>query len=144
MCRKYTRIMISYLVPQHLIFVIAVIQCIFDIIRGHYDTSEWTLPIHISVPFNTDNVLGWFMLLLVQINITAAYALTITSITSYFVCCCFYLDAICCHFDMLINTVKQGVESNQVEKVYYKYRKREQQIRKNLHNAIEIHNDVYE
>lgn len=143
-CRKYTQNILLYLVPQHVMFVIAILKCSYDIIRGHYDTSAWNLPLHISVPFNTETFSGWLLLLFIQLNISMGYSLTMISVTSYFICCCFYLDAICCHFDMLINTVKKDVENNQVEKVYFKYRKREQQIRKNLHNAIEVHGNVYE
>lgn len=125
-------------------FVTAALQCIYDIICENYDTSAWNLPMRVSVPFNTDSVLGWFLLLFIQLNISAAYSLTVIAVTSYFICCCLYLEAMCDHFDELINLVKGDVEINRKEKNRSTSRKSEHQIWKNLCDAIKIHGDLYE
>lgn len=133
-----------YLVPQQGMFVVAIFRCCYDIINGSYDTSAWSLPMGVSVPFDTESVFGWFLLLFIQFNISIAYSLIVVFVTTYFMCCCSYLEAICEHFDMLIDMVEKDVERNQEEANPFKYRNRKQQIRTNLCNAIIAHGDVYE
>lgn len=125
-------------------FVIAIFKCAYDIFNGEYDTSAWNLPFLLSMPFNTETVKGWFLLLFIQLNVSIFYSLIMIAATSYFICGCLYIGAICDHFDVLIDTIEKDVETNQLENNSFKYKKREQEIWKCFCNAIEIHGDVHE
>lgn len=143
-CRQYTRNIWYYAVPHHWMFLVAIFKSTFDIICGNYDTSAWDLPFRMSLPFNIDSVLGWFLSLFIQLNTSITYVLIMIPVTTYFMSCCLYLQTICDHFDMLIDTVKNNVEINQMEKNIFKYKKRELQIKEHLCHAIKIHCNVYE
>lgn len=67
-----------------------------------------------------------------------------TSMTSYFVSCCFYVRAICEHFDFVIKSIEKDVELNRDEKNVFEYKQRELKIEEDFCKAINIHIKVNE
>lgn len=143
-CREFTKILSYCTFLNAILPVCSLIHSIYDIINGNYDTSAWILPFRISVPFNTDCIWGWYLLFFITINLAFAYALAMSSLTSYFISCCFYISAVCQHFDLIIASVEEDVALNQDEKNLFKYMKREKKIKENLCKAINIHTEMYE
>lgn len=112
---------------------------LYCIWRGNYDTSAWTLPLDITVPFDTSTLSGWYAHWIVQVNTDLAYAMSFILITSYFVCCCLYIGAICDHFDFLCDSIVEDIDSNRIEADLKKYQKRLQQIKVKIGRMIKVH-----
>lgn len=142
-CRKFTKI-VSYANLSNGIVLFSIINSLYDIVMGRYDTSIWILPFFLSVPFNTNTIWGWCLLLFINIYIGFAYTLVMTTITSYFISCCLYVSAVCKHFNMIIESVENEVKLNKHEKNFFKYKKRELKIKEYLCKAMNIHVKVYE
>lgn len=80
-CRQFTK-KFSYIIYLNGILIIPIMQSIYDIATGHYDTSAWALQVRISILFNTESIWGWYLLLFININIAISYFRTILSIVS--------------------------------------------------------------
>ena len=125
-------------------FVPPLILSIYNIILGNPDTSKWTLPLTMESPISTESIWGWYFMWLIQILMGIAYIIALTVATSYFVCCCLYIGAICDHFTSQMRSVRGEIERNLGEKNQVNYRKGCIKIKEKLHIAIEIHVKVYE
>lgn len=144
-CRKITKLMYYINFLNFVYLPLPVLYSIYDMIKGNFDTSAWILPFYVSVPFNTDTIWGWVLLVFININIGFGYSLGLVALTSYFISCCFYISAICEHFEFIIeSTVKSSVAKNQNEKDRFEYKKREWEIKKHLCKAINTHMNMYE
>lgn len=110
-CRKYIKVIGSYVILPASGFIIVFMHAVGCIAFGIYDTSLWHLIMFTTQPFSSTHVYGWFATWLLQLSMTLAYGACMISITSYFMSCCFYIDAMCKHFQLLLNAVKQSVET---------------------------------
>lgn len=141
-CRKCTKIIAFY--PLNLMFLAAALYAIYCISIGNLDTSTWILPYKMCVPFDTRSPLGWFAMWFVQTQTGISYSAVLVTISTYFVCCCFYIVGLCEHFDYLIHSLEENDESNgQAENAIPK----EQRIRfmkETLSKAVNIHNTIFE
>lgn len=127
-----------------LVFVGAFFYSIYCIHVGNYDTSKWILPYELSVPFDTKEIWGWYLLWLIQVNIGFTYSTTQIASSSYFMSCCFYIGAICDHFDYIIHSIQNDVERNRTERNLSFYQQNIRNLRRNLFQAVEIHNKALE
>lgn len=141
-CKKYTKLIGCY--PLKLMFVAAFIYSIYCIWSGNHDTSTWVLPYTISVPFDTKPIHGWYMLWVIETNIGVTYALSMITISSFFVCCCFYIAGICEHFDFLMVSLNEITESIRNEKNPIKIKKQHLEMKRKLAQAINIHINIFE
>lgn len=91
------------------------------------------------VPWDQTHVSGYLLMWLFQFNTAFFYVSTMTTLTSYFASCCFYIDAMCNYFGYLIRSVndefKQNTENNQL--------KIKESI-ENLSKLIKYHVDIFE
>lgn len=72
---------------------------------------------------------------------STSYALCMTSITPYFVSCCFYINAMWDHFNVVLNSVQINIERMKTENNVRKVKK----IHKaQMCNLIEFHMKIYE
>lgn len=127
-CRKITKYMSYYIYIDQCIVIASLFFSIYCIYIGNLDTSTWVLAFNICLPFNTLNLFGWYLKWIINLAMSISYALSLTSITSYFVCCCIYIHAICKHFNLLNNLIGRNDES----------------IQKNYQQAIDVHVTVFE
>lgn len=118
----------------------AIVVSILSMLVGDFDTSQWMLPW--SVPFDTQNltVLQWYLLWFTQFSFGLAYSSSTLTVTSYFVCGCFYIGGLCAHFEYLLNSTSEdlhvddsGWSSERIER-----------IRSKLCKAIGVHEKIYE
>lgn len=106
-CRRYTSIMIVYVCIQMIvIFVSAFIQSIYCIFVGNRDPTTWNLPLYISLPLDTTHIFGWYVALFIEVNMDIAYNTGLTATTLYMMCCCIYIEAICDHTILKLNTTR--------------------------------------
>lgn len=138
-CRKVTKIMVAYLGSHEFMFMVAFIKSIYSICIGDFDTLTWPLPFAMCTPIDTKMIFGWYIFWAFQVGASMSYALAMISTTSYFVCCCYYIEAICKHLNLLINSIRDCVERNKSVKNAQKYEKNVRIIKQQLHGVIEIH-----
>lgn len=124
-------------------FVFPLFYSIYCICLGNFDTSTYYLPLRTATPFNNDSLLGWYQIYLIQFCAGITYMFSMVA-TLYFVGCCFYLEALCDHFDYLIESIDnefhQDEGASNVDFVW----KNSLNARKHLSNVIDHHNMIYE
>lgn len=143
-CRKYTKIIACYIILNQSMYTAAIVVSVCSMVNGDFDTSNWLLPW--SVPFDTINlsVLQWYLLWFTQFSFGLAYSSSTLTVTSYFVCGCFYIDGFYQHFKFLIHSISNDL------KFYHKAanendrEKKAQCIKDKLFKAIDIHTKIYE
>lgn len=116
---------------------------VFNIIMGNFDTSNWALPFTVGFPISTETVWGWYLEWLAQLSMTLGYNICIITTTSYFICCCFYLYAMCDQFNFHMCTIQQEIERGLDEKAPEKYHDRYIKIKENMYKAIGIQAKAY-
>lgn len=144
-CRQFNKKMTAFVIFQQTSFIIALLFSIYCISIGNYDTSKYFLPLRVAAPFNIDSLFRWYLFYVLQLTFGFSYILSVISATSYFVCCCFYLNALCDHFDYLIELVEAECDqnhsqSNERAAIY----KSSPNLRKLLSNTVDHHNKIYE
>lgn len=143
-CRKYTRRISSYFFVNESIFLTAPLFGLVNIIMGNLDVSTWALPMDLSVPFDTNTVWGWLLSWFFQFNISICYVSCTITITTYFVCCCIYIDAICEHFSFVYDCAMENVERNRHETDPQACERRQLLICADMNKAAEIHAKIFE
>lgn len=136
--------MIGYIFCQQSYFVAGLLFPFYNICVGNLDTSSWKLTYNIIVPFSRATVFGWLMTWFVEFNMAFTYALSVVSGTSYFVCCCFYLEAICKHFDLNMRLVDEKAKVKTVGETSAKKLDRARQIKDLLNESVKLHVDILE
>lgn len=132
-CQKFTKWFFYYVFAHQSIVMASLCYSFYCIFVGNRDTSTFVLAFNIVVPFDTRHLFGWYVQWLIQLSMSISYVLSVVSVTSYFVCCCLYVQAICDHFNLLINSIDQNGEP---------YDERIQKTE--MIEAIEIHVKVFE
>lgn len=134
-CRQCVRIFFFYFCGLLSTFFLALIFAILDICFGKTDTSAWNLPFNVVVPFETESVLNWLLEWLFQISSGFSYTVRMILTTTHFVCCCYYIMAVCEHFNWEIDSVRQ--HNNTEQQIW-------QKIREKLQHAVGLHINIYE
>lgn len=143
-CRKYTKIIFYYVFCNQAAYVSNLIPPFFSLLHGNYETSGWGLMYDLVLPFDKTKIWGWFMTWFTQFNVGFSYSLVLVSITSYFVCCCFYMAAICDHFDYLMETIKKDMECCEGQSNAIGNAQNRLKIKKQLSDAIDLHVSIFE
>lgn len=136
-CGRYTKNMAYFIIVNQTMAVVSIFFSIYYVYVGNRDTSNYFLPFRFAVPWNTAGYFGWFMLWFYNLNAGIIYAGVIASVTAYFVCCCFYINGICDHFDLLINSLEEELESNQFETDPVKHQQLSQKVNETICKAID-------
>ena len=143
-CRKHTQ-RFSYFVIFHTsAFTIGLTYALICIAFGNYDTSRWYLPFAMVSPFDQTSVVGWLLTWIIQVSEAISYALPLSLVTSYFVSCCYYINSMVEHTNLMINSVTTDVERMQTEKRSQEIGILRHRVTTQLSNVIKIHNKIYE
>lgn len=89
------------------IWASVIFYSIYCVLNGNYNTSSWLKPYNLVVPFETESISGWFMLYLIQCYLGTVYSLSKSSVISYFMSCCLYVAALCQHFALIVDQIKE-------------------------------------
>lgn len=143
-CRKYTKLLFSYIFCHQTTFGAALCFSFYCLYTGNLDTSTWFLPFAMVVPFDTSTFEGWYLFWLIQFNISLSYITCMVSISSYFFCSGFYIEAFCDHFAFLINSIQKTVERNRNEKDQKEIHENHLKIKDKIQEAIDIHVNIYQ
>lgn len=136
-CQKYTKVLACYIIVNQTMFCIAFILSIYNVFIGNLDTSTWALPFSLTVPFDIERISGWYILCFIQFIMGISYSSCISTMTSYFISGCFYIGAICDHFDTLIDSIKESKPTKSAPKTF-------ENIKEKLNSLVEIHVQLYE
>lgn len=144
-CRKYTKTIVSVFILQMLLSYVAVLfYSVYQICIGNLVTSTWPALYDLSVPFDSSTIWGWYLLWLVTLAVNASYILCLTSVVTYFVSCCFYLGAMCDHFNFTMRSTEALVKQNQQEKSRQMYITNYRKIVDQVQKSIEIQIQIYQ
>lgn len=97
-----------------------------------------------SFPFSSRTILGWYFTLFMQCQCGVAYTLTIISVISYYVGCCFYIFGICDHVDYLISSMQEDVDQSKIDRNAFSRAKSNKNIKEKLSRIVELHNKIFE
>lgn len=136
--------MFSYILFHEQVFIVSLIYSIYCICIGSTDTSSWPLVFNLVAPFDIKPIWGWLLMWFFQLNVSICYTLSTISTISYFICCCYYITAICDHFKLVIELIKGNLcdmrfQNDAIRNGKYFYR-----IKQQIHDAIEIHVNMFE
>lgn len=141
-CRKTTKRISYFIALNQGVFIAIFFFSIFCLLTEEFDIFAIALPIKFAVPFEITTIPRWYALWLIEFNIGLAYGFSVVSGTSYFVCCCFYIGAICDHYKLIIQSRIKYIGSPSSEKNNAK--KLQEKIKKLLSQAIDIHVNGFE
>lgn len=126
--------MIAFAIFEQSPFVFALFFAIYCNFVGNFNTSTYSLPLKMAAPFNIESIFKWYLFWAFQFICGIAYLCGTVIPTVYFVCCCFYIEALCEHFDHFIESIDAEFRQNQDSLDAHKI----------LIKAVNHHNKIYE
>lgn len=144
-CRKITKFMGYYLMYHACPFISPLIFAIVGLRSGQTDMSAYILPFQMVLPFDTLSIDGWCLEWFIQLNVGLSYALCMIIATNHFIFYCYNIVAICIHFQLLMDSIRDDVE--QIQSKYERqqsHRSPRQKIREKLANSVAIHDKSIE
>lgn len=142
-CRRVVKMMLYYIYFHQWTFIMAILYAAFSLCTGNVDTSTWNLPLNLIAPFSTQSVWGWFFKWFFEFSSGLSYALCNIITTTYFICFCVYIGAICSHFGMSIDSATQNVR--QIQKGdCQNHHEIWQTVQSQLTQCINLHDNVLE
>lgn len=143
-CRRLIKRFLYYGCAHLSTFLPVLIFVIVDIVNGEFDGSAYNLPFNVVVPFNMESVLGWLLTWLYQFMESSTYNINMIITTTYIVCFCHYIIAMCKHFDQFCDSVRFDSQRIQVEKNSRNRQRMWLNAKGKLQRAIELHVNIYE
>lgn len=144
-CYQYINKLYIFVVCESFSIVFTFFFSIYYVLIGNVDTSTYFLPLRLAPPFSTGTLLGWYSFWLYQFFDIIAFLGATIATALHFGGYCFYLHALCDHFDYSIQLIDhefdQSPDSRPREESAWK---RSLSVRKNLSIAIDQHNTIYE
>lgn len=131
--QKFSRKLFYYGCFQLSTFLTPLLQPILEICMGNANVEAWNLPFNVASPFDMQTISGWLLTWFFQVNVSFSYGLCMIIMTSDFVGSCLYIDSICHHFELLINSMDLDTEQHMWLNVQGK-----------IQRAIKRHSDIYE
>lgn len=105
--RKITKSISTFvIVYDQLAYVVGFFYSIYFILTGQFDTTAWPMWFELPVPFDTTLIWGWYLYLLAIAIFDLMYMLCMISVSTYFMSCCCYLEAMCKHIDCIVHSVQ--------------------------------------
>lgn len=143
--RKFVKIMITtFLVYDQFAYVLSFIYSIYCSCVGNYDVSTWPVILEMSVPFDTNTICGWYLLLFIITSMDLAYLTCYFLVSTQFFGCCMYIAAACEHFHLIMRMVQANVEQNRREINRRKFEKTNLGIIATYRKAIQLHVKINE
>lgn len=144
-CRKYVKMILTWVVLDHTMTFASLFYSFYYISIGNVDSSQWILPFDLLIPFGTKSSLfGWYSLWIFCLLINISYCVCISLPMAHFVCGCLYIDGICDHFNLSIESLQQRIRLNRITKKPLKYSDMSRDIKQKLCDAIELHSKIFE
>lgn len=143
-CRKFTRGIFYFGCNMMGSNIASVIVSIVNVCMGHLDTSAWYLPLPMVSPFDIAPLFAWFVVCFFQFNVSVMYITSNFFTTTQFVSFCYYIIAMCDHFEQLIESLRSEYEQNQKGKNARNYPQMWSHIAEKLQRSVGMHVSIYE
>lgn len=143
-CRKFTKSMSNFIIANETVLTLSFCYSTVCVCIGNYDTTNWVLQFPMKTPFNKEAVIGWYCIWCIQFIQSFSYAICMVTLTTYFVCCCFYIVTLCDHFQELCRLINKDVDQIQKVKNLPNSQNMYQRISKRLYQAIDLHVTTFE
>lgn len=85
----------------------SIVHSAICLMNGNLDTSKWFFATQFSVPFDTSIIFNWYLMLILEFIILFTVSVTITTILTYYVNCCSYINACCQHFELIYSRIEK-------------------------------------
>lgn len=142
-CRKILNRFGFFIIFNQVLFITTFFYSIYCFVIKRVDIWELPLSFGMVVPFNTKTNWGWYLLWSIQFGMSFSYVSTMVSITMYFISCCTYIETMCDHFDLIIDSADE-LAANGKNEDRSKYSKMYKNVNKKLSRSIDIHNRICE
>lgn len=97
----------------------------------------------LPLPFDTASIWGWYIYYITASVLELMYILCMVSATTYFVSCCFYIGAMCDHFDFVAHSIQKNFnDDNHKEMNPYQRKMFNEKIMAKMRKAIQIHMEI--
>lgn len=78
--------------------VLTIFNGLYNVLaKESYDPSNWYTPLRIDLPFDQSSYVGYLLRVLVNIAIGLMWLMMMCTVLSYFISCCFYIEAVLMH-----------------------------------------------
>lgn len=144
MCRKYTKSYAIIILLNVMSLTGPLLHSFFCLITGVYDTSKWIVPFKFVVPFDTRPIWKWYMQWIYGLISILAYTGTMASLSAHFISCCLYIQGICRHFELIIDSIQDDVRQNEIETKPSQYRMRSLEIKMKTCKLVGTHINAVE
>lgn len=143
-CHQLMKRFFYYVCVQLLTFTPVLIFVLWDMVQNDFDGNKLNLPFNAIGPFNMDSKLGWLLTYFYQLSECASYTIGMVILSSYFMCCSYYIIAMCNHFHLLIESARFLSQEIQAEKIARNRQRMWLNVKAKLQRVIEMHVDIYE
>lgn len=144
-CRKYSKMVVTlFMGCVQFTYHTALWYSFYCVWDGNLDTSTWLMPFVLAMPFRTDTLLGWYAMWFFTSSMDFCYILCMSSITTYYVSTCVYIEAMRNHLKYVMRLVQEDVIRSQQDKSPQNYRKYQVQIMSHVRRAVEHHVQIFE
>lgn len=106
-------------------------------VRGNFDPNTWYFPVSITVPFDESTIFGWYMKFFMYEYGSLMYFLGITSIVTFLMGCCFYIEAFTKDMQMRFDTIDA-----ELEKVKSGKKINEKRINSQMAEVVAFHMEI--
>lgn len=114
-------------------FLTAVLDAFYKFFIVHNTHPEtWYVPYAMVVPFDRSTYLGYLGLFGICVIAGFTYIWTLSATCTYFVNCCFYIEACMNHFKDYISDINQRIQNGT-------YKPNENNAKEDFKNAIMLH-----
>lgn len=142
--RKFTRGLFYYGCSTLLPYFNPLVVAIIDMCNGNFDSSAFNLPLNVVVPFDTEVFIGWLLFWYFQLNLALTYEVAMILATTHLVGFCYYINATCNHFALLIDSIRVDCERIQRERNAPQKLEMWFDATKKLQQGVELHVEIYE
>lgn len=143
-CRRFAKTATTWFIVNHAMTFAALAYSLYSIAIGNYDTSNWILPLDLFVPFGIESLFGWYSLWTFNLLLNFVYGACLSSTIIHFLCCCSYIEGICGHLQLVIQSLQRQIRKMRTEKIALKNPKNIKEIAESLCKAVEIQVKAFE
>lgn len=133
------------MIYDQITYVIGYFCTFYYISIGNFDTATWPTVFQMPIPIDTTSIFGWYLVYTGDTIMDIIFMLGNILATTYFVSCCFYIDAICDHFEFCIASIQTNLDGRHESLPDVQMTKKiDTEIMDRINQAIRIHYEILE
>lgn len=113
-------------------YLLALEDAFYNMYIGNFECTTWFMPMTLYFPIDNTKVYGYFLILLFEMYAGYTYEFTMTAVVTYFVSCCFYIEACCQHLQVMFDELDVIAEKDNSRTKY-------DEMNDRIKKAIKLH-----